>query len=267
MIPLYTPIQKGGNTYYSFLDKETMFSLYQYVYYSVFYEYVQAANNSELLYTSINERRQFQRLQNAELQNTSNSIGSASAFNSPLEEEDEDTGLFEIQIEIGNQTDLRIRVSELLSIFVKLQIKEKSITNLSYPEIYAKMRTSRDQEKKSITDFFKQMETDERKMENMKKILKLGRWNVGMQKGLVNYDETTYSRERAELLAQSGFEELNLFAPPIEEGEFEQDVEDLERDHRNLMEADESEGFDLGMLPEEYTDNYDETEIEREDDW
>jgi hypothetical protein len=46
-----------------------------------------------------------------------------------------------------------------------------------------------------------------------------------------------------------------------------QDLEELEAAQRNLMEADDAEGFTIGMLPEEYGDNYDETEIEREDDW
>jgi hypothetical protein len=268
-IPIFTPIQKSGLSYSSFLDKDTLLTLYQYVYYSVFYEYVRAANDNELLYTDINQKRQTQRLRNAELANASNSIRGGDLM-IVFEEEEDEADLAEVDIEIGNQDELRARVSKLLVAFIQVQMKEKAITNMSYEKIYTKMRNSRDQEKKSITDFFKRMETDERRMENMKKILKLGRWNVGMQKGLVQYDDDTYERERAEIMAQAtglGGTDLNIFAPEVQEVQEAQDLEDLERAHRDLMEGDETEGFNLGMLPEEYGDNYDETEVDGEDAW
>ena len=53
-----------------------------------------------------------------------------------------------------------------------------------------------------ITDFLKNMDDDERRVEDTKKILKLGRWNVGLKKGLVNYDKETYVNERNVLFEQ-----------------------------------------------------------------
>jgi hypothetical protein len=263
-IPTFTPIQKGGVTYYSFLDKDAVFSLYQYIYYSVFYEYVNAANDSELLYTDINEKRQAQRRKNAEMADSLNYLASVEEGG-----EEEDEGIQEVEIEIGNQENLKTRVSQLLAVFVGIQMKEKAITNFSYEDIFIKMRKSRDHEKKAITDYFKEMEVDERRVENLKKTLKLGRWNVGNQKGLVDYDAGAYERERSEQLARAGFGELaeDVFAIDGEVGEEVQDAEDLERGYRDLLNADDPEGFTLGMLGEEYADNYDETEVEREDDW
>ena len=46
------------------------------------------------------------------------------------------------------------------------------------------------------------MDYDERRVEDTKKILKLGRWNIGLRKGLVDYDKGRYVEERNELFNQ-----------------------------------------------------------------
>ena len=56
--------------------------------------------------------------------------------------------------------------------------------------------------KKIITDFLRDMDYDERRVEDTKKILKLGRWNIGLRKGLVDYDKGRYVEERNELFKQ-----------------------------------------------------------------
>ena len=47
------------------------------------------------------------------------------------------------------------------------------------------------------------MSIEERKIEDMFKKHKLERWNIGQQKGIFQYDKTTYDRERNELVEQS----------------------------------------------------------------
>ena len=44
------------------------------------------------------------------------------------------------------------------------------------------------------------MDFDARQVEDTKKILKLGRWNIGLRKGLVDYDPGRYVEERNELI-------------------------------------------------------------------
>jgi hypothetical protein len=272
MIPNFTPIHKDGNTYYSLMDKEAIFLLNQYLYFSVFYEYVREADNPDLLFKDINLKKQTQRLRNAENANSLNFVNSVvgEEEESGFAEEYGEYVLNEVEIEIGNQETLKTRICELLAVFIGIQIKEKSVIHFSYKDISAKMQKSRTQEKKAITDFFKHMERDERLMENMKKKLKLGRWDVGNQKGLVDYDATAYERERNEQLARAGYGELadDVFGlHDMGEAEVVRGIDDLEAEGRRLMEADDPEGFTLGMLPEEYADNYDETENDREDDW
>ena len=80
-------------------------------------------------------------------------------------------------------------------------------------------------EKKIITDFLRDMDYDERRVEDTKKILKLGRWNIGLRKGLVDYDKGRYVEERNELFNQlSNRSEIEDDADiPIQ-----MDVQDLE---------------------------------------
>ena len=73
---------------------------------------------------------------------------------------------------------------------------------MSYSDIETKVTRSKLNEKRLITDFLKNMDDDERRVEDMKKMLKLGRWNVGLRKGLVNYDKERYTEERNQLFDQ-----------------------------------------------------------------
>ena len=78
----------------------------------------------------------------------------------------------------------------------------KKSFDIGYKDIEKRVTRSRMQEKKIITDFLRDMDYDERQVEDTKKILKLGRWNIGLRKGLVDYDASRYVEERNELFNQ-----------------------------------------------------------------
>jgi hypothetical protein len=89
--------------------------------------------------------------------------------------------------------------------------------NYNYEMIYKKLRKSREREKKMITDRFKTISVDERKVENMMKQYRLGKWNVGQQKGLVIYDKETSDRERHEMTMREQKEiEFDLITQEME---------------------------------------------------
>ena len=81
------------------------------------------------------------------------------------------------------------------------------------------------------------MAIDERRVENKMKEYRLGRWNVGQQKGLVQYDPDTYDRERQELFAEIT-EDFDSGKPDIVT-EMVSDIYDLEKTSEE--EADEEE--------------------------
>jgi hypothetical protein len=164
----------------------------------------------------------------------------------------------EVEIKMGDKKELRERVAGLLTAFLEIEVDTKSELDMSYADIDKKIRKSKQDEKKLITDFLRDMDQDERRVEDLKKQLKLGRWNVGMQKGLVKYDKATYEREVMEMMAnEGGVEEMDN---PVVRG-----VEDLDADAEADAEADaDREANDIGGLDEEYGNgNY--YEEDRED--
>ena len=93
-------------------------------------------------------------------------------------------------------------MADLIVAFITMNQSNKKMMDLSYSDIEKRITRSKLNEKKLITDFLKNMDDDERRVEDTKKMLKLGRWNVGLRKGLVEYDKGRYLEERNELFDQ-----------------------------------------------------------------
>ncbi len=92
------------------------------------------------------------------------------------------------------------------------------------------------------------MESGDRRVELMLKQFKVGRWNVGMQKGLFKYDKSTYDRER-ELYSEFADRPGPLVDQSVDLEDFIQDDEPVEN---------EEEGINgINDLAEDYMDgNY-----------
>jgi hypothetical protein len=86
--------------------------------------------------------------------------------------------------------------------------ENKDVINYSYKEIIQKVKRDKDVEKQGIIERLGNMSIEERRVENDLKNYRIGRWNVGEQKGLYQYDKKTFDREIDEMLAQG--EQLEL---------------------------------------------------------
>ena len=197
VLPVFTPIQRGEKTFFSLFDKETAYLLFQYVYYSVLYEYVTSADNPDLLREDRNEKKRYNRKKMVEKADISTQITMETvALDEGLQEDFE--GLIDIEISMGNQDELKKRVASLLFSFIQISISNKGYADFSYKTIEKRIRGYKQKEKKRIVDRLEAMSIEERRIENLKKNYKLENWNVGMQKGLVSYDAETQMRERNE---------------------------------------------------------------------
>jgi hypothetical protein len=209
-IPIYTEIAKKneetGKTiyFYSLFDKETVFMLHNYCVFSCLYEYIISSDDTELLRMNKQIVRNSRRQQIAETNNPSNLVITGLPLvemdDSGIQTENNDQELQEIQINTGNTEDLKRKVCSLLSVFLEIEMDNKRDTNFSYKEIKQRVTRSKDKERKNIVQKLGSMEMEERRVENMLKNLRMGRWNVGQQKGLVQYDKDTYERERTEMI-------------------------------------------------------------------
>lgn len=262
VIPKFTPIHKtvvledGSKenlSWYAFFGKRTAYMLMTYIWYTAICEFIEATDNEDLLYTDVLNRKQERRDKIRDQADPLLYGESEELTTEDTEDQAEDLDELEVQIKMGNSKELKTRVAELLLTFLEIENRSKSEIDASYETLDKQLRRSRQKEKKMITDFLKNLDPDERRVEDNKKALKLGRWNVGMQKGLVKYDKATYERERAEMINQ-----LNGEIPDTDETQVAKGADDLERDaEADADEFYEKEANDIGELDEEYGDgNY-----------
>jgi hypothetical protein len=188
--------------------------------------------------------------------------------------------LNEQQILLGNQDELKQRVCKLLLGFIDIEQANKKTVNFSYSDIKYYVTRSKNKEKMRIVKNLGDLSIEERRVEDMMKNYKLGKWNVGMQKGLVQYDAITNERETNDLMQQLlkdveegdidivtemtlGIYDVGQYTNTDQMADVEevQDFENQETEHFYDREA-----FGIEDLGEDYTDGqYYEEDIDRED--
>jgi hypothetical protein len=255
-IPVFSPIvkepigDKPMRTFNLLFSKRTIYMLMVYLWYSVIYEYIMSTDDEELLHTDLQIRKGDRR---ESIRSRLDSFTPGESSERLTTELSENDVMNEIQIETGNQIELKQRTCELLLAFLEIEGKTKKTVNLSYADISKKTSRSKQEEKKMITDFLAEMNKDERKVENEKKNAKLGRWSVGMQKGIFQYDKETNERERAEFISR-----MNQLPTDIGEDTNDpiiRDVDQVERDAEDeVNEFYDREAVDIGGLNEDYMD-------------
>jgi hypothetical protein len=235
-LPIQEAIQVGGRDYYSFFDKDTVKLLLEYIFLSVLHEYIIATDERELLQLDQVEKKRTNRKRIAE-----NGEPTLSAEFPELEEEYEQVygDMLEIQIQAGNRDELKTRVAKMLLSFISITRKNKEEIDISYENIATAIRKRKEKEKNRIIEKFKNMSEDERKIEDMKKRLKMDEWNVGTQRGIFKYDQATSSRE---VMEQKTEEALEIQKHGIRAADFVS-IHATEEDEpvREMLEVDELE--------------------------
>jgi hypothetical protein len=275
-LPLFSPIVKKGEVFHALFSKETVYLLLKYCWYSVLYEYVLGAQDPAIAAVSrrlVNQQRRETAREMAQQEETlMNEMFGQEEFEEDSVENLEGVSMLrEVEIELGDLREVQDQVGRLLVQFIRYDVSTKTATNMSYSDVRFKTQRKRDKEKKQITDSFERMERDERKVEDMLKHFKIGRWNLGQQKSLIQYSSETYSRQTElnnYLNAEDDADGILLSANPAmqtnEEGEEGMDLEDLEREsEEDIRREQDAEAYDIGGLDEDYLDgNYYEEDME-----
>ena len=108
------------------------------------------------------------------------------------------------------------------------------------------------------------MEKDERKIEDMLKKFKMGRWNIGMQKGVFQYDKAVYERDRDANLGRLYNDlEVNDLENAVQR---DMDVNELIAfEEQENIEQYDGEGMDISHFGEDYADGaYYEEDVDRD---
>jgi len=284
-IPVITPLlKKGGrdekgrvqeHTFYSVFDKETIYLLFNYLFNSVLYEYIQKSNDPDVMTADkMNIRKERMATNERNLDSTEDTrgveVGDRFIGDTYMSENER---LNEIQLLEGGMENIKKKTVELLVAFLAIEEETKKSINKSYKTVSERVVRSKLDEKKTITDYFKNMSDDARKVEYTMKMLKLGRWNLGMQKGVFEYDRAVYDKEHTDIvdmLSAAGAGENVLNDYVIQPSEKARGVMDIERDDaKNAENEYENEQYEIRHLGEDYMDGnyYGEDDIEDDRDF
>lgn len=116
-----------------------------------------------------------------------------------VEIDEEATGeITEIEIARGMQKEIRNNLVDMIVAMLQIICKDKKSINVNPSLIKEKINNKKDKERNKITTNLREMEKEEREIENLFKNHRLERWNKGLQKGLTQYVSKTYDEERME---------------------------------------------------------------------
>ena len=146
---------------------------------------------------------------------------------------------------------LKTNVAGLLVAYLRTNQSDKSKIDQSYEMIMKKVNRAKDKEKEEIMRGFENADKKDRRFMFLEKMWKHGRWNVGIQNGLVKYDKKRFDSEIRDM-------DLDIDADREEEGDAELDSVNDDADY---------EEHDLEELGEDYMDgdHYGEDDDDLED--
>ncbi len=113
------------------------------------------------------------------------------------EEEEEDDEIIDNNLLQADKLKLKRRVGDLLTAYLRMSIDQKKRINMNKQTITELTLRSREKEKDIKTTKLKELTPEERNVDNVLKAAKMGRWNIGLQKGLTQYVQETYDMERS----------------------------------------------------------------------
>ena len=264
-MPVFSTLMKDRE-YFQLFDKDTVYMLAQHVLFSTIYAYISVTEDVEIKQIHNEKQKQKQRERIAEQTDVFQSVGVGEDVEGIGMDADEFTeayeNLLEVQIEIGQKQELNERVAKFILVFINMYRKNKHTMDYVYEDIVKKSLTNKTKEKERVIREKKEMKPEMRKIDNLHQKYSLGKWNVGLQKGIFKYDKQTSDRERIENAQQGIYDDLiteieeerqmNIATGPIT---MENTEEDFDRDMEKQAIIEEiNEMYDFTMGSEGYMD-------------
>ncbi len=101
----------------------------------------------------------------------------------------------EVNIVSGIKLDTATILANYIVEIINHFNKHKKTVNKSYEDIMAQVNKHKEKEKEAITNRLKNLTEEARQVDTQMKNHKLGQWNLGLQKGLTQYDPEFYDKE------------------------------------------------------------------------
>jgi hypothetical protein len=235
--PVTTSTKIGEQEKYNVFDKRTSTLLYEYYIMQIFTEYINLTKDPVMA-------SQMLRTPNAENPSLYSSDFLVEQQLQIAESED-------IYLE-GNVDKLQEDTARLLTTYLTIMMQSKKSIDLSYDKVDDLIFKLKEAEKYTFTDRLRDLDDEQREVENVLKIYKLGMWSTGLSKGIKEYDPENYEHEKevsrriAEIqngLKRNGAIDENM------DLDFEDALDDMEA--QDFIDADELQMGDIG---EDYDD-------------
>jgi len=153
----------------------------------------------------------------------------------------------------GNKKDLKQKIAGLLVAFIEIMNNQKETIDISYESIQDRVFKLKEKEKDLITDRLKALSEEEREIDTVLKINKLGVWNKGLQKGLTKYDKKNYDEDRDFMDIMQDYEKTVGKNIDVNSKKFSQGLDDY-MDEMNREQEIEREAYDISAYRDDYMD-------------
>ena len=252
--PKFSSIKLGEEkTIKPVFDERTSRFLFEYYLLRVLLNYIELSDEEEMIVTEIRKEAEVYDIFAVEyLEETETRADLAMTSRSQKD----------VTLLTGNKKELRQKTAELLIAFVDILNNQKDTVDISYEEIQDRVFKLREREKDMVTDTLKGMSDELRDADTILKINKLGKYSVGMQKGLTMYDKEYYEKEgdlRDEMVkAEKKIRQSNPDAN-------DENIEILIDEYMEQQELDnqiDDEAYDMRDITEDYTDGNHYTSLE-----
>jgi hypothetical protein len=238
----------NGQTVYNVFDKRTTTLLYEYYLLLIFSEYITLTKDPVMA---------------SKILKTPNESASLYSSDFLIEQQLKFAETEDIFIE-GNVDRLQEDIAKLLTTYITIMMETKKSLDLSYDKVDDMIFKLKEAEKYTFTDRLRDLDDEQREVENVLKIYKLGMWSTGLSKGIKEYDPENYEHEKkvSERIAeiQNGLRKNGA----IDENNLDIDLEDAMEamDAQDFIDQDELRMGDIG----EDFDNGDPYGDERDED-
>ena len=174
--------------------------------------------------------------------------------------------IFDKRIIKGNKKELRQKVSNLIISYIRIMSEHKNLINTSYDLVMDRVFKLKEKEKNMFTDRLKSISDEERNVDTILKINKLGVWSKGLQKGLTTYVKENYDDERDFADKMNQYEKiLTSKNKNITSNNVQQYLDDFLEEMDADLET-EKEAYDMSDMIGDYDDgNFEGDELEEND--
>jgi hypothetical protein len=185
--PCFTSMRFGDEELQPVIDERTSRLLFEFYLLSIFINYIDLTDDSEILVVEPTKKIEVQDVFTVEF------LDSVETRMDPIYNTRD---IQDEQILSGNKMLLKQKMVDLLITYLKMFKEHKNDIDITYEEIQDAIFKLKEGEKNMITDRLQKLTDEERNVDTMFKINKLGTWGKGKQKGLTSYDKDMFEEER-----------------------------------------------------------------------